>query len=333
MKGNPLLISNIGELALVEKIREYFPADDDNVVVSIGDDAAVFRPRGDHIMVTTDLMTEGVHFDYSFVTPYQVGFKLISSNVSDIYAMGGIPSYAFLSIAMMNTKTLEDFEYFLRGVKDSCELYDVSVIGGDVSSSKRGDFFSSSLTGFGDTVIKRSGAKPGEKVYVTGTLGDSSAGLAFLKERKAPVPLERDTKVTESGLDPSIFRAVKRHLLPEAHDPGKMIGSISAMIDTSDGLLIDLYRLGKENGLGIDIYREKIPVSDEVTALGVLLGKDISEFVLRGGEDYQLLFTSEYDKIKGSFLIGEVTRRGFYIVDETGKKEAFGPDGYRHFQV
>ena len=135
-----MFISELGELALARKVRDFFNIDDSTVIVPIGDDAAVINAGADKLVVTTDLMAEGVHFDYAYVTFYQVAFKLIISNISDVYAMGGTPEYAFLNMAMVENRTEDNFDDFLRGVRDASGNYSVNVIGGDMSSSLKGDF-------------------------------------------------------------------------------------------------------------------------------------------------------------------------------------------------
>jgi thiamine-monophosphate kinase len=326
-----MLISDLGELSLVRKVRDLFNIDDARVVVPIGDDAAVLTAGTGKLIVTTDLMTEGIHFDYECVTFYQVGFKLMVSNISDVYAMGGTPEYAFLNIAVNRNRTEEDFDEFLKGVSNACDHYKVKVIGGDMSSSVKGDFYSATIIGKAREPIRRSGAKAGDRIFITGKTGDSAAGLAYLRSINRRVPMEADVGVPNINIDKNILRSVRRHLLPEAHDPRPFIERVNAMIDISDGLLIDLHRLCSESHTGAVLYRDDIPIPEGARAVASLLHGDHMDYVLKGGEDYELLFTSEYREIEGCINIGEIVEEGFYMIDSDNNKLPFGPWGYTHF--
>jgi thiamine-monophosphate kinase len=326
-----MVISELGELVLVERIRSLFRTQDERVLVSIGDDAAVWSYNGSRIIATTDLMAEGVHFDYTYTTFYQSGFKLISSNVSDVYAMGGVPDFAFLDIAMTGDRAEEEFDEFIRGVKDACTLYRMSVQGGDVSSSLKGDFYSAAVIGHGDRTVTRSGARTGDRIYLTGATGDAAAGLEYLKVLKKRVPLEKGDAFVRHGMEDSVLECVRRHLLPVARNSGEIAAKATAMIDVSDGLLIDLFRLCSESGKGALLYEEKIPVSEGTRRIALSLHRDCRDFVLSGGEDYELLLTSGSQSIGGCVRIGEIIDAGFYFADAAGTRKPFAPKGYTHF--
>ena len=325
-------ISDLGELALTEKIRTYFSIEDSHIIVPLGDDAAVFRSEKEDSVVTTDLMAEGVHFDYVYTTFYQVGFKLITSNVSDIYAMGGVPSYAFLNIAMNNGRSEGDFDDFLDGVKEACGIYNVNVLGGDISSSPTSDFYSATLIGYAKRPVLRSGARTGDKVLVTGSLGDAAAGLAYMKSLNRSIAFERGEGLPAEDVSEGVVSSVRRHLLPVAGSPVKFVDTVSSMIDVSDGLLIDLFRLCSESGKGVLLYKDRIPVSEGVKKIASMLKLDHMDLALSGGEDYVLLVTSEDERIDDCFFIGEITDEGFYMIDSLGNKEEPEPKGYTHFK-
>lgn len=327
-----MIISELGEIVLLEKIRKYFNIEDSNVVVPIGDDAAVFRSVKGDTVVTTDLMAEGIHFDYVYTTFYQTGFKLMTSNVSDIYAMGGLPSYALLNIAMNGIRSEDDFDGFLEGIRDACALYEIKILGGDISASSAADFYSATVIGHVKETVLRSGAGLGDKVLVTGSLGDAAAGLAYMRSLKRKIAIERGEGLPAEDISKGILKSIGRHLLPVATNPGNYVDKVSSMIDISDGLLIDLYRLCSESGKGVLLYKDHIPVSDGVKNIASLLKLDYMDLVLSGGEDYVLLFTSQNERIDNCFPIGEVIDQGFYIIDSYGKKEEFGPKGYIHFK-
>jgi len=351
-------LSQIGELSLLEQIRKSFCKKSKNIVVGIGDDAAVVKPLGKNLLVTTDMMVEGVHFDLHFTTPYQLGFKLISVNVSDIYAMGGKPFYLLLNIAANKNTNTKFIDRFFDGVKDALTLYDTILIGGDLSATNIGTSLSATLIGYVKKHIKRSGANIGDKIYVTGYLGDSACGLELLKKIKRPVPLQ-SSKLKEQGAKRKELRAkskdtmpyaprpmplkglswkvfeplLRRHLMPEARDPKRFLKDATSMIDISDGLLIDLTRLCNESKIGARIYIENIPVSPELKQAASHLGISPIKLALSGGEDYELLFTALSNKKTKAFCIGEITKSERVIVDNSGRERPLVPEGYQHFST
>lgn len=326
-----MLISEIGELALIEKLRALFGAIDGGVIVPIGDDAAVFASGGMNVVVTTDLMAEHVHFDYAYTSFYQVGFKLISSNVSDLFAMGSAPAYAFLDVAMRRDRREEDFDEFLRGVKDASELFALKVLGGDLSAAREDDFYAATLVGHVLRPVKRSGAHEGDRIFITGPTGESAAGLDILRQMREQVDFRKSGGSGPPGLPERTLSAVRRHLLPVPRNPSGLIDRANAMIDISDGLLIDLWRMCMASGRGAVIYEERIPVSDAVRSVAAGLGKDPWDYVFAGGEDYELLIASAAEHLEGCICIGEIMDAGFFIVDKNGQKRPFVPRGYEHF--
>lgn len=353
-------LSQIGELSLLEQIRKRFEKQSRNIIVGIGDDAAVLKQGDMTLLVTTDMMVEGVHFDLNFTTPFQIGFKLVSVNVSDIYAMGGKPRYLLLSLAMDKNTEKSFIDKFFDGVQRAIKLYGISLVGGDLSSSK--SLMSLSATLIGDTKrhIQRSGARVGDKIYVTGPLGDSACGLMLLKKKiKRPIPFENSdtptppsplkgegkgggkslapdllTLCSELGLPWKVVGPLlKRHLMPGARDPKKFVRYATAMIDISDGLLIDLSRLCDESKVGARIYIEKIPVSYELKKAASYLGISPIKLALSGGEDYELLFTAPANKKVKALHIGEITESERVIIDSSGRKKAFSAEGYQHFGI
>ena len=334
--GGRATLSRRGEISLVEEIRKRFSTKSKRIKIGIGDDAAVVSlPEGGQcpLAATTDMMVEGVHFDLSYTTAYQLGFKLISVNVSDIYAMAGRPLYALLDMALRGDMEESFLREFLDGVGAACRLYKVSLIGGDLSSTPDRISLSATLLGSVRKPVTRAGARPGDSVYVTGALGDSAGGLLLLKRLKRRIDFNRplDKPLPWETMEPLL----RRHLMPVAKDP---LGfkTARAMIDISDGLLIDLTRLCKESVAGVTIYEEMIPVSEELKAAASYLKVDALSLALSGGEDYELLFTSpakDLHAIKPVIKIGEITRSGRYIVQRNGRKKRMEPGGYAHFKA
>jgi len=347
-------LSQIGELFLLEEIRKNFKKKSKHVVVGIGDDAAVVRPHDKYLLITTDMIIEGVHFDSNFITPYQLGFKVVSVNISDIYAMGGKPFYLLLNIAMNKNTAKKFIDRLFDGIKDAIRLYDTTLIGGDLSASNVGTSLSATVIGYGEKYIKRSGASRGDKIYVTGNLGDSACGLALLKKIKRPVFLEKpplppfnkggqggitksklqplNSKLSELGLSwKTVEPLLRRHLMPEARNPKKFIKNATSMIDISDGLLIDLSRLCNESKVGARVYINNIPQSPELKKAASFLGISPIKLALSGGEDYELLFTAPPQKKVKAIYIGEITESDRVIVDSSGKEKPFSAEGYQHF--
>ncbi len=283
-----------------------------DVVVGIGDDAAVFSCPGDKILVTTDMMTEGVHFNLDYTSPYQLGFKLVSVNASDIYAMGGSPVFIFLNTAMMGDTDEEFFRDFFNGISSALSIYGLRLLGGDISSVLNEMSFSATIVGAVERFVTRSGAKPGDKIYITGTLGDSSCGLEILKrliqadkeiikrhdflEKDIPGNSKTRLKVIVNSEHKELdFRLaeplIKRHLMPVVQHPGHFADKATSMIDVSDGLFIDLIRVCDQSNVGAKIYLSKIPISNQVREIARILGLDPFRLAISGGEDYELLFT------------------------------------------
>ena len=338
-------LSQIGELSLLEQIRRSFCKKSKNIIVGIGDDAAVVKPLGKNLLVTTDMMVEGVHFDLSFTTPYQLGFKLISVNVSDVYAMGGKPFYLLLNIAVNKNTNKKFMDRLFDGVKDALTLYDAILIGGDLSATNAGTALSATVIGYVKKHIPRSGANIGDKIYVTGYLGNSACGLELLKKIKRPVPLENKGQRKQNtpslttlysgllkGLSWKVVEPLlRRHLMPEARDSKKFVKDATSMIDVSDGLLIDLWRLCNESKVGARIYIENIPVSPELRKAASYLGISPIKLALSGGEDYELLFTAPAEKKVKAIHIGDITESEKVIFDSSGRKKPFSAKGYDHF--
>lgn len=323
-------LSEVGELALLETLRKNFTKKTVGLVLGIGDDAAVISPRGKQTLLATDMMVEGVHFDLDWTTPYQAGFKLVSVNVSDIYAMGGRPRFLLLNFAAGENTDIKVFKRLFDGVELALKTYNITLIGGDIASS--GEMvLSATVIGHSDRILRRCGARRGDNIYVTGRLGDAAAGLELMKIINRPVEIEKN-RTTDFPLKWDIIKSlIERHLMPVARRPVKFADKASSMIDISDGLLLDLSRICAESKTGARIFLEKIPISDGLLKAAEYLGTPPHELALGGGEDYELLFTAPAREKVDAFCIGEITGRGLKIIDKTGKAEKFKLKGYRHF--
>jgi len=334
-------LSSVGELTLLEHIRRFFSRKSKNILAGIGDDAAVVKASDKSLLATTDMMIEGIHFDLDYVTPYQVGYKLVAVNLSDIYAMGGKPAFMLLDMAVNKNADMNFINMLFSGINDALNRYNVYLIGGDVSSSKNGTALSATVLGYAKKYIRRSGAHSGDRIYVSGCLGDSACGLELLKRIRRPVPMQTGDTIFRA---PGSLKKLKmnltwntagpllrRHLLPEARDPGDYVRNATAMIDISDGLLIDLSRLCDESRVGARIYLEKVPLSSALRETASRLGISPIQLALSGGEDYELLFTAPAAKKVKAIYIGDILKSKRVIVDMAGKEKPFSAEGYQHF--
>ena len=277
-------LKEIGEFGFIDRIAARTTSGS-GVVLGIGDDAAaIVSDPGLQTLITADMLVEGVHFDLSFTTPSELGRKSLAVNLSDIAAMGGKPRFALLSLAVPPGLSLEFLDAFMEGFISRAERYGVALIGGDTCASRAGFVVSVTLLGEQrpDRVIRRSGARPGDRVYVTGTLGDAALGLELLRRG------ERDGAAVNRHLDP-LPRTEAGLALAEAGVP-------TAMIDVSDGLLADLGHILRQSGCGATLALDRLPLSAEYLDRIGGMSQDRFALALSGGEDYELLFTAPAER-------------------------------------
>jgi len=308
-------ISNIGEFGLIDIIRKMNPTKNKNVFIGVGDDTAVIRnDKSRYILVTTDTLVENVHFNLKYFTFFELGWKLLAVNLSDIAAMGGIPKHALVTLGLKKNTDVSDIKEFYDGIRSLAKKTKVDVVGGDIVSSPDRFFFTMDLFGVAEKVVRRSGAKPGDMIVSIGQVGGSSAGLSSLMKygRKA-------LKINGSN--------AKAHLMPHPMiEEGRFASKhATSMIDNSDGLARCLIEICRESKVGAKIYSNKIPI-----AKGASL-----EQALDGGEDYNLILTvpkSKARSIKKGVIIGEVTRlKKIILVDRSGNEKILKDKGYEHF--
>ncbi len=323
-------LSSIGEQSLIGYIKDKCNIKDEDVLIGIGDDAALLKIHNNNLLVTTDVMNEGIHFDLTYTTPFQIGFKLVSINVSDIYAMLGDPKFILLSLSFPPFTEEMIVREFLDGVYRGLKVYDIRLVGGDISSSKHISV-SATVLGSGESPVTRQEAKVGDRIYVTGTLGDSACGLLLLKKIKKRIYMEKG-EVLEGHYEWEIVKPVlQRHLMPFVQKPVFSKEQIHSMMDISDGLFIDLKKLCKESGVGARVYGESLPLSEEFRIATSYLDENPLLLSACGGEDYQYLFTSNVD-IKDATCIGEIIRDGFKLIDREKRIKEWIECGYDHFR-
>lgn len=313
-------ISRLGEFGLIDRLTKEFVAHNPDVMMGIGDDAAVYAvsEKEAHV-VTTDLLIEGVHFDLRYVPLKHLGYKAVMVNLSDVYAMNARPFGITVSVGLSSRFTVEAMDAFYEGVQIACQHYDVDLLGGDTSSSRMGMVISVTAMGKAakSDIVYRSGAKEHDLICVSGDLGAAYAGLQILER-------EKSVFLKNPGIQPDLGGreyVVGRQLKPEARaDIIRILREQnikpSAMIDISDGLASELLHICKQSKKGATIYEGKIPIDPEAILVGNELGIPGLTMALNGGEDYELLFTvplDQYDKIKS---MKEVTIIG-HIIEET----------------
>lgn len=351
-----------GELQLLRDLKKRFntglKTKGSGIILGIGDDAAVFTCPDSKILVTTDMMTEKVHFDLEYTSPSQLGFKLVSVNVSDIYAMGGKPRFLFLNTAFRGNTSEEFFWDFFTGISIANNIYGVKLLGGDISSAKNDISISATVIGEGKRIIKRSGAKTGDRIYITNTLGDSACGLNILNMlsnrgrrliRRYGFGIIKKDKIEHKWLHLNNINSknikldfdiakplIKRHLMPIVGYREKINEIATSMIDISDGLFIDLIRICDESGVGARVYLHKIPISDSLNRACNILNLNPYKLATSGGEDYELLFTAPPDDKLTSqeaniSCIGEITPNDRIVLGLDGKELPLLAEGFQHF--
>ncbi|MBF0518109.1 MAG: thiamine-phosphate kinase, partial [Nitrospirae bacterium] len=264
------------------------------------------------------------------------GYKLVSVNVSDIYAMGARPLYMLLSLSIPPQSTVSiNIDEFLSGMRSALDIYNTALVGGDVTSSQSGLALSATIIGVAEnTPVMRNGAKSGDKVYVTGCLGDSAAGLHALRKLGKVVRIENSETTDDFPVPWNTLKPlITRHLMPTV----KQIPStehMSSMMDISDGLAMDLRRLCGESGVGSRIYEKNLPISVEMAALCRYLKLNPFDLCLCGGEDYELLFTSSScDSVTDAVYIGDIVKgNSVTIVSYDGCETELKDCGYDHFK-
>jgi thiamine-monophosphate kinase len=337
--ASPDSLGNLGEFGFIEKIRADLKPRKPSVVLGIGDDAAILKPApGQDLVLTTDMLVEGRHFDFKFISPWQLGAKTMAVNISDCAAMGAKPTAAVVSLGVPEDYPVRDLEAFYDGLKSWGESYGAEIVGGDTVGS---DKFVVNVALLGEVeaghALRRDGAKAGDALFVTGTLGDSAAGLHALLN---PSSLGKE-------VSPLL---VKKHLSPVPRFASGRFLAVkklaSAAIDVSDGLSSEIHHICAESGLGAEIHEEALPLSDSLLHYCSELGLDPLEFALNGGEDYELLFTVPLDKISqvvqkmqpetgvACRSIGRMVpkAKGVTLIMKTGERRPFPPKGYDHFR-
>jgi len=331
-------LSDTGEFGLIELLTKGLVYDPATVIRGVGDDAAVLRVDGGKwLLFTTDMLVEEVHFTPAYSSWRQVGAKALAVNISDIAAMGGCPAHALISIGIPRHLAVEDVVLLYEGLKEAAGTYRVNLVGGDTVAHPERMVINVALLGEVEAgkAVFRSGAQPGDWIFVTGTLGASAAGLYLYQHPEAVCPPDADGYCRRAHTVP-VPRVDEGRLLAEC--------GVTAMDDISDGLAAELYQICKASGTGCLVRADAVPVAPEVREVASRAGKDPLEWALFGGEDFELVFTITPGKfpavnraaVKAGFCIykvGEITAAGAGLLLSLpdGGIAPLPDGGYDHF--
>lgn len=332
-------ISSLGEFGLIERLTKELATNNKETVKGSGDDAAILQFASDEeVLVTTDLMMEGIHFDLTYFPLKHLGYKAVVANISDIYAMNGTPKQITVSLALSRKFCIEDVEELYAGMKLACQQYGVDIVGGDTSSSLTG--LAISITAIGTapkgTVVRRNGAKETDLICVTGNLGAAYMGLQLLEREKIATEgkdIQPDFQgkeyILERQLKPEARKEVLEKLREENVRP-------TAMIDISDGLSSELMHICKQSGVGCRIYEERIPIDYQTAIMAEELNMNVITCALNGGEDFELLFTvpiADHEKVaamKDVRVIGHIVSdsMGLALITRDGAEMELKAQGW-----
>ena len=332
-------LSSLGEFGLIQHLTQFIEIKNDSTVKGIGDDAAVLDYKGKQVVVSTDMLVEGVHFDLTYVPLKHLGYKSISVNVSDIYAMNAIPKQITVSFAVSNRFSVEALEELYAGMLLACKKHQVDIVGGDTTSSKSGLIISITALGEADPdkLVYRNGAKEGDLLCVTGDLGAAYIGLQVL-EREKQIFMESPGVQPDLGGNDYVL---ERQLKPEARkDIPALLKALellpTAMIDVSDGLASEILHLTSQSQVGCNLFEEKIPIDPSTYNTAREFNLDPTVCALSGGEDYELLFTisqSDFPKVKANpdiTVIGHMTslKDGVNLITKSGSSHPLKAQGW-----
>lgn len=336
-------ISSLGEFGLIDRLTKDLPKVNESTVKAVGDDAALLRYPSTDVLVTTDLLLEGVHFDLTYVPLKHLGYKAAVVNFSDIYAMNGTPRQITVSLGISRRFAVEHIEELYSGIRLACEIYGVDLVGGDTTSSRQGLVIS--ITCIGDAAegnaVYRDGAHDTDLICVSGDLGAAYMGLQLLEREKVASAGMKDFQPDFQGKE----YLVERQLKPEARrDIIKALADAgvkpTAMMDVSDGLSSELMHICKASKTGCRVYEDRIPIDYQTAVMAEELGMNLVTAALNGGEDYELLFTvpltahDAVSKIPGVKVIGHITKEdlGCALVTRDGNELPLKAQGWNPLQ-
>ena len=334
-------IAEIGEFGLIELLTKEFISKNDSTQLSVGDDAAVIDFNKKNTLISTDMLVEGVHFDLSYFPLKHLGYKAITSSISDICAMNGICSQVTVSVAISNRFKIESLKDLYSGIKVACENYNIDLVGGDTTSSNKGLIISVTALGVPSEsgFVKRSGAKTNDLIVVSGTLGGAYLGLQVLEREKQVFlvnPSNKPDLTAYKNIIQKQLRPEARNDIIEFFQESKI--KPTSMIDISDGLSSEIIHLCKSSNKGCKIYEDKIPISDDSLQVCEEFNLEPTTIALSGGEDYQLLFTvaqENLEQIQNNLnlsVIGHITSsKEMILLEKSGRNIMIESLGWKSF--
>lgn len=342
MESKATEISTLGEFGLIKRLTQDIELHNKSSIKGVGDDCAVMHYPDSEVLVSTDLLLEGVHFDLTYVPLKHLGYKSAVVNFSDIYAMNGTPRQIVVSLGISKRFTVEHIDQLYAGIKLACEIYGVDLVGGDTTASRQGLVISITCIGDApkDKIVYRNGAKDTDLICVSGDLGAAYMGLQLLEREKVASAGKPDFVPEFGGKE----YLVERQLKPEARKD--IIAELAkagivptSMMDVSDGLSSEVLHLCNQSNTGCRIYEDRIPIDYQTAIMAEELNMNLVTAALNGGEDYELVFTIPlhfHDKIKdipGVHVIGHMTKPelGCALITRDGESEIpLKAQGFNH---
>lgn len=343
MSDNQTEISSLGEFGLIERLTRDFPLRNSSTIKGVGDDAAILAFGDKDVLVTTDLLLEGVHFDLHYVPLKHLGYKAAIVNFSDIYAMNGEPRQITVSLGVSSRFTVEHLDELYDGIRLACDIYGVDLVGGDTSASTSGLVISITCLGEAERkdVVRRGGAKETDIICVSGDLGAAYMGLQLLeRENVAAAGRGSDFQPDFSGKEYILERQLKPEARKDVIEALRANGiKPTAMMDISDGLSSELLHICKASGVGCRVYEDKIPIDYQTAVMAEELNMNLVTAAMNGGEDYELLFTvpladhQKIEEMKGIRMIGYITKPelGCALVSRDGAEMPLKAQGWNAF--
>lgn len=334
-------ISELGEFGLIDRLTKDIQLKNESTIKGVGDDAAILDYANKQVVVSTDLLTEGVHFNLMYVPLKHLGYKAVVVNLSDIYAMNATPKQITVSIAISSKFSVEAIDELYAGIHLACEKYNVDLVGGDTTSSLTGLTISVTAIGEGrkDDLVMRGGAKPNELLCVTGDLGGAYMGLQLLERENEVFKVNQNMQPQLEGYNYILERQLKPEARADVIAAFNKIGiKPTSMIDISDGLSSEIMHLCKNSGTGCSLFEDKIPMDEQTKKMAEELNINPLVAALNGGEDYELLFTlplEDYEKIKNDpdfTIVGHMTEagEGINLITTGGSAIALEAQGWNH---
>ena len=310
-------IASLGEFGLIDRITEGIEHVNASTLKGVGDDCAVMEYKDTDVLVSTDMLVEGIHFDLTYVPLKHLGYKAAVVNFSDIYAMNGRPRQITVSLGISRRFAVEHIEELFAGIRLACSVYGVDLVGGDTCASRQGLVISVTCIGEADPdkVVTRSGAKDTDLICVSGDLGAAYMGLQALEREKVASAGMKDFNPDFAGKEYLIERQLKPEARRDIVEELDRLGvKPTAMMDISDGLSSELMHICHDSGVGCRVYEERIPIDYQTAVMAEELNMNLVTAAMNGGEDYELLFTvpltahEAVAKMKGVKLIGHITK-------------------------